>query len=308
MQDLTIRPATLADVTSITAVHCSTVDEWRDPKTRQPASYAALDLFGRWYNGGPWMSPEMCAVHLNHLLLEGHFPLVAEVEGALVGEAEYYLNREPAPFGPGLHLSILYIHAAWQKHGVGRALIDAGVELARCLGLAALTTQPEPEASGFYTRAGFLPWLHAREMQLDTGGPLPVGLAPMQRDTGLPEHLALRIGRYQCGVQGWDGLWPYLALPGFQNLNRWVWSGEVERIPVILGLREQLGEPTQVDGYAWLPPDAPLASAVSALRALAAQERFTAVDLLLPETSLPELRAIFQLDYQTALDLWARYV
>jgi GNAT superfamily N-acetyltransferase len=302
---ITIRPATLADAAAITAVHCSTVDVWRDPYTRQPVLEAALTLFGRWYNGGDWMSVETCAIHLNALLLHGHLPLVAEVDGDIVGEAEFYVNREPAPFGPHLHLSVLYIHRDWQGRGVGRALIEAGEEHARVLDYHALTTQPEPEMTGFYQRVGFQPWLRAKEMQTSTGGPSPL-LTQLSQESKPPEHLALRIGRYQCGVLGWGTLWPSLALAELTALRRSVWRGELDGAPVVLGLREQFRNPTQADGYAWLPPTAPLTPVVNALRGLGAQEGYSAVDLLLPEDALSELRTTFKLDYQTTVDLWQK--
>ncbi len=302
---ITIRPATLADAATISAVHCSTVDEWRDPYSRQLVDEATLNLFGRWYNGGDWMSVETCAIHLNGLLLKDHLALVAESDGCIVGEAEFYVNREPAPFGPHLHLSILYIHKDWQQRGIGRALLEAGVNYARAHNLAALTTQPESEATGFYQHVGFQPWLRMLEMQLTTGGALPP-LERLQRDGGPPTHLALRIGRYQCGVQGWETLWPSLAIPELTALRRSVWRGEVEDIPVVLGLREQFRTPTHADGYAWLPPTAPLTPVVTTLRALAACEGYSAVDLLLPEDALTELKTAFRLDYQTTVDLWIK--
>jgi len=310
---ITIRPATLTDAAAISAVHCSTVDEWRDPYTRQPTDETTLNLFGRWYNGGDWMSVETCAVHLNGMLLRGHLPLVAEHGGSIVGEAEYYVNHEPAPFGPHLHLSVLYTHRDWQGQGIGRALVEAGVEHARALGCHALTTQPEPEMTGFYRRLDFQPWLRAKEMQTTIGGTSPP-LTQLSQNSGPPEHLALRIGRYQCGVQGWETLWPSLAIPELTALRRTVWCGKLDsdpstssgQVPVVLGLREQFRTPTQADGYAWLPPTASLMPVVAALRVLAAQESYSAVDLLLPEDSLPELRTAFKLDYQTTLDLWIK--
>ncbi|HOT92272.1 MAG TPA: GNAT family N-acetyltransferase [Anaerolineae bacterium] len=301
-----IRPATLADAAAISAVHCSTVDVWRDPYTRQPTDAATLDLFGRWYNGGPWMSAETCAVHLNALLLRGHGALVAEMEGNVVGEAEFYINREPAPFGPHLHVSILYIHREWQQRGIGQALIEAGVDYARTQHLVALTTQPESEAVGFYQRVGFQPWMRMLEMQATAGGDAPAGLEPAPCDVGPPTHLVLRLGRYQCGVQGWETLWPSLALPELKALRRSVWRGELDGMPVVLGLREQFRDPTQADGYAWLPPSAPLRPVVAALRGLAAHAGYSAVDLLLPQDALSELQTVFRLDYQTTVTLWKR--
>lgn len=308
MPPLNVRPARLDDAAAITAVHCSTVSEWRDPHTRQAVPYAALDLFGRWYNGGPWMSVELCALHLNALLRAGPAPLVAEVDGCIIGEAEYVFNSEPPPFGPALHLSVLYIHQEWQRQGVGRALLDAGLELARQQGFPALTTQPEPEARAFYRRTRFVPWLAASEMQLAAGGTPPPGLTRLTENPGLPPELALRVGRYQCSALDWEPLWPTLALPGWSDLRRWVWQGALNDVPVVLGLREQLRDPQQADGYAWLPPDAPFKPAMAALAALAAQVGFMAVDLLLPDEVLSDLQKTFALSYQTSVEIWRREV
>jgi len=308
VNNIIVRLATLSDAAAITAVHCSTVGVWRDPVTRSSTTYENLGLFGRWYNGGPWMSVETCAVHLNHMLCQGHLPFVAEVSGTVVGEVEYYIAREPPPFGPYLHVSILYIHKDWQGRGVGRALLNVGIEQAQSLGLTALTTEPEVNSEDFYRRMGFSLWLSAKEMQASVGGGLPGGLTVMLKPRSVPEELALRIGRYQCGAQGWDSLWPVLMLPGWCDLRRKVWHGELQGTPLLLGLREQLSDPQQADGYAWLSPDAPLLPAVSALRALAAAEGFSAVDLLLPEEEVPVLKEALPLAYQTTIALWRRDV
>lgn len=304
MDDLLIRKATLDDVAAITEVHCSTVERWRAPRTREVVPYERLDLYGRWRNGGPWMSRETCAVHLNALLQGGHLPLVAEVAGEVIAEAEYYVNREPQPFA-SLHLSILYVHARWQGQGVGRMLVDRGRQEARGRHLPTITTQPEEGAAPFYTRLGFSPWRCAQEMQLSTRKSAPAPrVRRLERDTRRPEELALRIGRYQCGVQGWSSLWPTLYLPGWSDLRRWLWEVEPEGTECLLGLREQLTDPHQADAYAWLAPEAPLAPAVSALQSLGAAAGFSAIDLLLPTAALSELRQTFRLDYQTRVDLW----
>jgi len=309
MPAITVRLATLSDASAITGVHCSTVDVWEDPITREATSYERLDLYGRWRNGGPWMSVETCAVHLNAMLLNGHVPLVAEVAGKVVGEAEYFINREPSPF-VALHLSLLYIHRDWQRQGVGRTLVEAGIQRAQELNMPALTTQPESDATGFYSQMDFRPWRRAQEMQLRatpaTGGAPLTTLHHQPTYAPAPAHLALRIGRYQCGTQDWETLWPELAIPKWKDVRSWVWSGHLEGIPVTLGLREQLLDASQVDGYAWLSPDAPLAPAVAALQTLSARKGFKAVDLLLCENVLPDLRAKFKLDYQATVDLWQR--
>ncbi|HIQ01226.1 MAG TPA: GNAT family N-acetyltransferase, partial [Anaerolineales bacterium] len=122
MGEVRIRLATLADAAGITAVHCSHVETWRLGGKGEPAPYALLSLYDRWLHGGPWMSVETCAVHLNRWLQAGHPVLVAEEGEEVVGEAEFVVNPEPPPYGPALHLSLLFIHAGHRGRGVGRAL------------------------------------------------------------------------------------------------------------------------------------------------------------------------------------------
>lgn len=319
MHTIKIRQATLEDVNAITALHCSNTTTWRNPKTHKVTPYEELDLYARWRHGGPWMSVEMLAVHLNHLLQRGHLPLVAEIQGQVVGEAEYYLSNEAPPFKT-LHLSVLYVHREWHRQGVGKVLLEAGTDYAYTAGFKTITTQPEESALQFYTKMGFRPWQQAKEMQFPAEpGPLPKSLELVTAPTYLPApELALRIGRYQCGSQNWENLWPTLMIPHWSTLPRWVWqytlpgSGKIQsRLnppTAILGLREQVFDPHQVDGYAWLPLNADLAPAIRILKALAAQKGYKAVDLLLPGNQIEYLKATLEMGYQATIDLWAKEV
>ncbi len=302
---LRLRPATPADAPGITAVHHSQQPVWRDPRTRQPVPYETLDRYGRWANGGPWMDPDLCAAHLRRLEEHGLPAIVADLDGDIIGEAEYYLEQEPEPLGVTLHLSILYVHADWQGRGVGRLLLEAGVALAQELGAGAITTQPESDTrvQTFYTRNAFVPWYHATEMQLDAQPDALPALIPLTR-ADLPRDLILTLGRYQSPTQAWDTLWPAFDLPGWSDLRCGVWrAGDA-----VLALRQQAFDPAQADGYAWLPAGAPLLPALLVLRALAADWGLRAVDILLPTAHIPDLRAHLRLEYQTTITLWRRDV
>jgi predicted N-acetyltransferase YhbS len=253
------------------------------------------------------MSVEMAAVHVAALLQAGQCVLVATWAGEVIGEAELIFTGEPEPY-VALHLSILYVHAAWQGRGVGQALLEAGVALARERGLPALTTQPDEAARGFYARHGFELWRMQHELQLETtaSSPAPV-LTPVTSPEQSPgPEMALRIGRYQCGPQGWEVLWPSLELPGWSDLRRSVWRGNLESGPAILGLCQQLTDPTQADAYVWVTPEASLLSALHALQALAGAQGYYAVDVLLATEDMPEARQHFQLGFQTQIELWRR--
>ncbi len=65
-----VREATLDDVRDIVAVHLTSPDRpFTEPVER-------LSIAERCSYGGPWMSVETCAIHLNNLLAWGYAPLV----------------------------------------------------------------------------------------------------------------------------------------------------------------------------------------------------------------------------------------
>lgn len=311
MSGVSVRPATLADAAAITAVHCSHVQTWRRGGKGDPATYQELPLYDRWLHGGPWMSVETCAVHLNRWLRSGHPVLVAELEGRVVGEAEFVLNGEPPPYGPSLHLSLLFVHANHAGRGVGRALVQAGEEIARERGCVALTVQPERTAEPFYRRVGFEPWLWLREWQAPAiEGEIPLRLEPASC-TPYPAQagVVLRAGRYQCGRQAWDDLPFHLALPEHQGLP---WGRWRTRLPgggtAWLGLRAQPLEPSQADGFIWTPPETDLGALVRTLQYLAAGLEFAYVDLLLEEPEGRDLASEQGFEPQSDVTLWRKTV
>lgn len=310
MNRLTIRPATPRDAAAITAVHCSHIRVWRRGGTGEAVPYDALSPYEHWLHGGPWMNAETCAAHLQRWLDAGHLALVALRGDQLVGEAEFVEDEEPPPYGHVLHLSLLFVDAAHRGQGVGQALVEAGVELARERGCSALTTQPEREAEPFYRRVGFEPWLWLREWQAPAReASLPADLRRAD-DAPYPagQGLALRVGRYQASRH----MWHEIADRPLPERARFSWGRWQARMPggetLWLGLRAQLLAPTQADGFVWAPPGADLCPAVEALQALAAHMGFAYVDLLLEEPEDRALASALSLEFQTDLTFWRREV
>ncbi len=305
---LTIRPATPADAAGITAVHCSHVRVWRRGGRGEVVPYDTLSPYEQWLHGGPWMNVETCAAYLERWLRAGHRALVALKGETVVGEAEFVEDDEPWPYGHVLHVSLLFVHADYTGQGVGRALVEAGAELARALGCEAMTTQPEPEAEKFYRRVGFEPWLWLREWQSPTrerllpDEPVRDDRAPYPWGSGL----ALRVGRYQTGRH----MWHELADRPLPELARLPWGRWRARLPggetVWLGLRAQPLAPSQADGFVWASPQADLRPAVETLQALAARLDFAYVDLLLEEPEGREIAAALGLEFQTDVTFWRR--
>jgi GNAT superfamily N-acetyltransferase len=80
--------------------------------------------------------------------VETHPHYVAEIDGRLAG----FYGFEPLEDGVGL--DYMFVDPEFIGRGVGRALMDHAVALARELGHATLTIVADPNAEGFYRRLG----------------------------------------------------------------------------------------------------------------------------------------------------------
>ncbi|WP_148882520.1 GNAT family N-acetyltransferase [Thermococcus aciditolerans] len=139
-----IRLATLDDVAGIVKLHTA---------GEEPAG----NLYRRYSMGGPWMSAETLAIHINNLLLDNQLVAVAELNGEIVGEIEVLLSEEPikGKLMPIAHIDVIEVHPDYRGRGIGRALIEFVEEIAGERGARLLTVQPDDAARGFYGRLGF---------------------------------------------------------------------------------------------------------------------------------------------------------
>ena len=151
-----VRLATLDDVRGIVDVHCSDVKRWykRVGGRRAEARYEDLSVEERFEHGGPWMSVETCAVHLNYVLVSGQHPLVAELEGKIIGELELYVGEECGRLGKTAFIDVLEVHRDYRRRGVGRALVEGARRIAVEEGCETLSVWPEERAVGFYRKCG----------------------------------------------------------------------------------------------------------------------------------------------------------
>ena len=88
--NINVRKASLDDVKGIVDVNCSSVDKWFKYVNGKEveAKYEELSIEERFSHGGPWMSIETWSIHLNYILTSKQYPLVAMVNGKVVGELE----------------------------------------------------------------------------------------------------------------------------------------------------------------------------------------------------------------------------
>ena len=156
---ITIRYATLADTAEITAIHVSDISQWQrsffddeGERQRVAATYEECSLIDRWEAGGPWMTPELCAIHLNRLLKSPHIPLVAELEGRVIGELELFIGQDEL-YGHNCNLSVFYVHQDYRGRGHGSILLEEAIVLARELQCDTFTTY-HPDIPAYYERMG----------------------------------------------------------------------------------------------------------------------------------------------------------
>jgi GNAT superfamily N-acetyltransferase len=207
-----VRLATLQDAAAITEIHCSNVERWLRFDAAGagiPADYADLSIYERWLHGGPWLSLETCAIHLNRLLAGMGTPLVAEVDGEVLGTAEVYENFEAAPFQHHLSIGVFYVHQAQQRVGIGHALLDYIVTMTDLMKCDRLTVDA-PNVPEFYTRFGFKPLLSARRVHIPTqaGRAFYQASELTERSAEQIKGWHMPLGRTVASYHAWQSLFP----------------------------------------------------------------------------------------------------
>ncbi|GAB4544562.1 MAG: hypothetical protein OHK0023_01560 [Anaerolineae bacterium] len=219
---ITVRLATLQDTSAITAVHTSDIAEWGRllPNGEvQPADYNDLTIYERWQHGGPWLSLETCALHLNRLLAGAGFPLVACAGDQVLAEAEVYESIEPAPFGHQLEISVINTHADHQRSGFGSALMDYIIQMARLMRCERITIS-DADLPEFYEKFGFR---HVRDgrgvrFSAQSGRVVYQATELTNRDAAQIKGWHMPLGRYRSSRQEWQKLFPQEWAAGIPEL------------------------------------------------------------------------------------------
>ncbi len=192
---LTVRKATLDDVRGIVDVH--TAGE----------NLSGLSVGERYLHGGPWMSVETCSIHINALLLENQLPVVAELDGRIIGEAEVLFSEEPLGGRTRriAHLDVIEVHPDFRRAGIGRALVGFIENVAIERGAEFVTTQPDENALGFYRKLGFMGVLYDGVlMEIRTEGFDSVEVKPLPFfPWEAVRSLELVAGRFQSSYDMW---------------------------------------------------------------------------------------------------------
>lgn len=156
---VTVRPAVPADVPTILGLirHLAIYERQPDAVEATEASLQAT-----------FFAPD-AKVHAH----------VAEIDGAVVGIAVWFLNYSTWTGRPGIYLEDLVVHESARGTGAGRALFDALGREARARGCAridwAVLDWNEP-AMAFYRRIGGRPQTGWQPWRLDGAGLETLGL------------------------------------------------------------------------------------------------------------------------------------
>jgi GNAT superfamily N-acetyltransferase len=194
-----VREATLDDVRDIVAVHLTSPDRpFTEPVER-------LSIAERCSYGGPWMSVETCAIHLNNLLAWGHTPLVVEEGSRVIAETEFYIGPDVPPLGRTLDISVLYVRTEWQRRGAGSLLMEAMIGRAGEAGCDQITVNTGTESQGFYRRFGFGHALDLQVIRYDvaTTNAFPDCEPYVPRAFEAQPEGVLWIGRFLSPTQKW---------------------------------------------------------------------------------------------------------
>ena len=278
---LLVRRATLDDVVGIREIHADCDD--------------------------PWSHPGIGPVWVNHRLLRGFEIDVATLGDRIVGHAEWNVSDEPAPYGRYLYLGMLQIHREYQRQGVGRAMIDAGLARAESLSCALVKTIPEAEACGFYAKCGFEPigWVTSVDLQV-AAMDLPQGWSRVRCvPRGVVTSLPLRLG--------WSG----------QASSAFMWelcnrpirvAGEQEQHPCARSSSKRAYVQLRcVDGssalaVAWADHCVPVKELVDVAQGLAALLAINPVTISVVDAEGDVLESIVADAPSQAAEIWARRV
>jgi GNAT superfamily N-acetyltransferase len=230
MAEITVRLATLDDVAAITALHTALITRWQrlDAQDRvEDVAYEALTTFERWSHGGAWMSREMGAVHLTHLLRhDAGIPLVALQDGRVIAEAEAFHSVEAGPVGDHLNLAALCVHPDYADSGAAVALLDHLLGVGRDLECRRLVASDSANAD-FYAARGLQPVPGGQQVTWParTGQVFYQATPHPHADAAQIRGWAMLLGREHSAHYEWITRWPDLWI-GVPELH----SQRIERL------------------------------------------------------------------------------
>jgi GNAT superfamily N-acetyltransferase len=118
----------------------------------------------------PWSKPDECRAWISKRLERGFYIQLAEIDGKIVAHGEWVISDEPNR--KFLYLGMMEVNEAYQRKGIGRAMIADGLEYARKNNCTQAVTMPGMEtcADIFYRKYGFKERRKHYSAQIETAG------------------------------------------------------------------------------------------------------------------------------------------
>ncbi len=261
MADYQVREAQLDDVQAISAFARSRITAWQRMDAAghvQDVAYADLTVYERWLHGGPWMSVETGALQLSHLLRGAGLPLVAIVGETVVGYAELYYGKEPAPYHAHIHIGPLLTHA---DHPTARnALVASATAAAKqrtCQRVTVNLAASDSPNISYYQSQGFDQLDTVRRMTLATqqGQVFYKANAHHHAATNQVDGWHFDIGRLGSARYQWETLWPntWNAIQQIRHRKTHRLNFQAAGNDAFVLFRQQLYLPRYADVFCWTP-------------------------------------------------------
>jgi predicted N-acetyltransferase YhbS len=143
---------------------------------------------------GPWAEIDSCRAWVLKRLARGFYIQLAYLDGLPAGHGEWVPSDEPG--GKTFYLGQLQVKKAFQRMGVGRAMMKDGEAEARRLGCESVTLIPDTQtgADAFYARCGY----QRSRTLLRATGKAEAGV-PAEMIDSIPERV-VREKRFVAGL------------------------------------------------------------------------------------------------------------
>ncbi len=209
---IVVRTATRSDIPAIVEANRSDVEEWfhwSRAGRGERATYDELRDWERCMHGGPYEDIGLLNEYWNELKLYSVIPLVAEIDGKVVGHLDIIPSREPF-LGRFLWLDVLMVHREYRRRGVATALTESAEDIAKTKGITEIIVTPQDQEgpSGLlYRKLSYSKFQDIHKVEIkDFENEMPKDIAllntNLNQEPPLDTHQML-IGRYNISQKMW---------------------------------------------------------------------------------------------------------
>jgi GNAT superfamily N-acetyltransferase len=207
-----VRTGKQTDIPAIVEANRSDVKEWfhfSRSGRGQSASYDELSDWERCMRGGPYEDIGLLNRYWKELDIYGVIPLVAEIDGKVVGHLDIIPSREPF-CGRFLWLDVLMVHSEYRRRGVATALTESAEDIAETKGITDIIVTPQEQEgpSGLlYRKLGYRKFQDIHEVEIEHfDKEMPHDIAflntNLNQEPPLDTHEML-FGRYNISQKMW---------------------------------------------------------------------------------------------------------